>query len=363
MQYNFLLRIFFVITFFTSIVAQTDKSTINSLFSSVTFLNDTKIEKYKLDGKEYDVYLKEPNGNFLFPKTYRNSGSGFFINNQGSAYLVTAEHVAKFLTLNTDVIVRGENDNPMKYKLRELIAKKDTLDWTYHGKADVTAILLDLGSKLFSYIKTISFEMLVNDRIPMREREVTTIGFPLELGSDKYFSPISKVSKPSSGLVELHRADNGKLTDFYLLDDPSISGFSGAPVLELPTQLIYGKESIHIYTIELIGIVHGSINDKNGGGFAAITPSKYIIETINNSPKYSGLSKQYHNNGQVWTERLYKNGLLISVLSNYDKNGKPLDKGTLVNGNGTLNLYNEEGKLYLIETYKDGLLIDAQDVK
>jgi hypothetical protein len=360
-------KIFAFILFFAAICdfisAQTEKSTINSLFSSVAFFNDTKIEKFKSGGKEYEVYLKEPNNNILIPKTYNVSGSGFFVNNQGSAYLVTAEHVSKLLTLNTDVIIRGENDKPMNLKLKELIAIKDTLEWTYHKQADVATILLDISSKIFSFIKTIPFEIIVNNRVPMREREVTTIGFPLELGFEKHFSPISKVSKPSSGLVELRRADNNKLTEFFLLDDPSISGFSGAPVLELPTQLVYGKESIHIYTIELVGLVHGTISEKNGGGFAAITPSKYIIETINSSPKYSGISRQYHNNGQLWTERIYKDGLILSVLSNYDKNGNSVDKGTLLNGNGTLNLYDEEGRLYLIETYKDGILIESKDVE
>jgi len=244
-----------------------------------------------------------------------------------------------------------------------LLVNKDSLNWTFNKSADIATILLDITSKIFSFIKTISTEIIAQNRIPLREREVTIIGFPMGLGFEKHFSPISKISKPSSGLLELHRFDNNKLADFFLLDDPSIKGFSGAPVLELPTQLVYGKESVHIYTIELMGLVHGSMSEENGGGFAAITPSKYIIETIKNSPKYSGTSKLYHSNGQLWSERIYKNGLLLSVLSNYDKNGNSVDKGTLIDGNGTVNLYDEEGKLYIIDTYKDGVLIDSKEIK
>jgi hypothetical protein len=360
---KFFVFISFLVLIHSPISAQTEKSTINSLFSSVAFFSDTKVEKFKLDGKEFEVYLKEPNSNSFFPKTYRLAGSGFFVNNQGSVYLVTAEHVAKFLTFNTDVVVRGENDKPLSFKLKDLLVNKDSLNWTFNKSADIATILLDITSKIFSFIKTISTEIIAQNRIPLREREVTIIGFPMGLGFEKHFSPISKISKPSSGLLELHRFDNNKLTDFFLLDDPSIKGFSGAPVLELPTQLVYGKESVHIYTIELMGLVHGSISEENGGGFAAITPSKYIIETIKNSPKYSGTSKLYHSNGQLWSERIYKNGLLLSVLSNYDKNGNSVDKGTLIDGNGTVNLYDEEGKLYIIDTYKDGVLIDSKEIK
>lgn len=360
-------RFFAFTIFFTALCsstsAQTEKSTINSLFSSVAFFSDTKIEKIKLEGREFEVYLKEPNSNSFFAKTYRQYGSGFFVNNQGSVYLVTAEHVAKSLTFNTDVVVRGENDKPINLKLKDLAINKDSLRWTNNKNADVVTLLLDINLKIFSFIKTIPTEIIAQNRIPLREREVTTIGFPLELGFEKHFSPISKISKPSSGLLELPRFDNNKLTEFFLLDDPSISGFSGAPVLELPTQLVYGKESVHIYTIELMGLVHGTISEKNGGGFTAITPSKYIIETINNSPKYSGTAKLYHSNGQLWTEKIYKNGLLWSVLSNYDKKGNQVDKGTLIDGNGTLNIYDEEGKLYLIDTYKDGVLIDSKEIK
>lgn len=362
MMNKFFVFISFLATIHSPISAQTEKSTINTLFSSVAFLNDTKVEKFKMDGKEYEVFLKEPNRNFLIPKTYNVSGSGFFVNNQGSAYLVTAEHVAKSLTLNTDVVIRGENDTPKNFKLKDLVDKKDTLEWTHHKNADVVTLLLDRNSLIFSFIQSIPLEWVASNRIPIREREVTTIGFPMALGFEKYFSPISKISKPSSGLLEFSRSDNNKITEFFLMDDPSISGFSGAPVLELPTQLVYGEKSVHVVTIELMGLVHGTISEKNGGGFAAVTPSKFITETINYSPKYSGSSKEYHKNGSLWTERVYVNGLLWNVLSNYDKDGNLVDKGTLLDGTGTVNLYDEDGKLILIQTYKEGALIESKKI-
>ena len=76
------------------------------------------------------------------------------------------------------------------------------------------------------------------------------------------------------------RFDNNKPSVFFLLDDPSISGFSGSPVFELPTQLVVGTTQTFVNAYRLMGLVHGSIGDKTGGGFAAIVPSKYIVETI-----------------------------------------------------------------------------------
>ena len=71
--------------------------------------------------------------------------------------------------------------------------------------------------------------------------------------------------------------------------------------------------------------------------------------------KLDGVDRYYHENGQIWIERIYDNGLLLNVIANYDSTGKKRDKGTLKDGNGTLNLYDENNTLKRIETYKDGL--------
>ncbi len=70
--------------------------------------------------------------------------------------------------------------------------------------------------------------------------------------------------------------------------------------------------------------------------------------------KFDGVYQYYYENGQLWVERIYKNGLIQSVTGSYDMNGNARDKGTLVDGNGTVNFYTLEGKLYLIRTYENG---------
>ena len=68
----------------------------------------------------------------------------------------------------------------------------------------------------------------------------------------------------------------------------------------------------------------------------------------------TGPYKYYHPNGQLWTERLYKNNNLIKVISNYDINGKKRNPGKLKNGTGTVNIYDREGNLKRIDYYQNG---------
>jgi antitoxin component YwqK of YwqJK toxin-antitoxin module len=71
----------------------------------------------------------------------------------------------------------------------------------------------------------------------------------------------------------------------------------------------------------------------------------------------TGINKSYHDNGQLWREIEMKGGKVWQVLSNYDRNGRPQDKGTLKRGNGTLKRYDENGKLIAVDHYKDGEVV------
>ncbi|HEY5405926.1 MAG TPA: hypothetical protein VIJ92_02520 [Ginsengibacter sp.] len=74
--------------------------------------------------------------------------------------------------------------------------------------------------------------------------------------------------------------------------------------------------------------------------------------------KYEGLMVFYHQNGKLWSERIYKNGISYNVLSNYNSDGVPVEKGTLKDGNGSLYIYNPNGTLLRIENYQNEKRID-----
>jgi antitoxin component YwqK of YwqJK toxin-antitoxin module len=77
------------------------------------------------------------------------------------------------------------------------------------------------------------------------------------------------------------------------------------------------------------------------------------VDTTINKSKFT-LHKYYHENGQLWTESLFKGDKHWSVLANYDSEGNKKDPGTLKNGNGTLKTYDGNGTLTKTFTYVDG---------
>ena len=74
----------------------------------------------------------------------------------------------------------------------------------------------------------------------------------------------------------------------------------------------------------------------------------------------SGITEWYHKNGKLKQKVLYKRnpddpeGLRWEILEVNDKNGNPLPKGTLKNGNGTIINYDENGKPLKTITYQNG---------
>ncbi|MCK4560319.1 MAG: trypsin-like serine protease [Calditrichia bacterium] len=142
-------------------------------------------------------------------------------------YLVTAAHVAKKTSLNTDIVIKSKDDTPQKFKLQKIVMNKDTLSWTEHPNADVAAIQLDRSNIPEEIMKiSLPFGFIFHQlKAPFREREVTVFGYPMSLGIGKKISPITKTLKPSSGLIDLLYGTNSQST-FYLLDDPGVSGFS-----------------------------------------------------------------------------------------------------------------------------------------
>jgi len=312
-----------------------------------------------------EIWYRNVENGTSTPKLRIITGTCFFVGTVTDVYLVTAEHVAQNTSFNTQIIISSQKDTPIIFNLRDMVAEKDTLNWTTHSAADVAVIQLEENFVLKNMRKNIlPFEMLnVKLEAPFREREVTVYGFPLSLGIGKNISPITKTSKPSSGLIDLHRFDNKKMSTFFLLDDPSVNGFSGAPVLELP-QLIGTtiEKAVWVKVYRIMGLVHGSISDK-GAGFAAIVPSRFIKETIEFAPGLTDTLIFTYDDKTVWSKRFYKNGVPWMVFSNFKRNGESQEMGSLKEGNGTLYIYDENGKLEEIRDYVNGHLESLKRMK
>jgi hypothetical protein len=218
-------------------------------------------------------------------------GTGFFATPDGTTMIVvTAEHVSSIIKSDFRATLLGDNDTPFDVSSEELTGTKDVV-WVSHGKEDVAVALIhpkqDVMAKLAG--RFLRRTMLSSDNTaPSRERPLTTLGFPLALGVKEHFSPITRDSQPASGLITIPRFDTHTPATFFLLDNPSIAGFSGAPVFLFPKPFASTSGAM-VFTetgpgatnsILCVGIVHGTISDETGGKMSAVTPSKYILETI-----------------------------------------------------------------------------------
>jgi antitoxin component YwqK of YwqJK toxin-antitoxin module len=75
----------------------------------------------------------------------------------------------------------------------------------------------------------------------------------------------------------------------------------------------------------------------------------------------NGVSRVYHSNGVLWTERIYVNDKLWNVTVNMNSLGEKVDKGTIKNGNGTVNQYDESGALVHILQCTNGYIPEWED--
>ena len=75
---------------------------------------------------------------------------------------------------------------------------------------------------------------------------------------------------------------------------------------------------------------------------------------------FTGTTLIYHENGQLWSKKSYKEGKLDGVWEWYYENGQLWKKGSYKNGklDGDWKNYNSFGQLERKATYKDGVEIE-----
>lgn len=271
----------FFILLLSSLAAQAEN--INDLFQTVAYIQGKgDVERAPIDGVEYEIWLKKSSEAQPIPYRKSISGTGFFVRKGNQIYLITAEHVAKSLRYDVKVTVHGHGDIPITYDIKDLTGSEKEPSWFYHSEADVALLPLNPSDKFIGEIKVLESNMLLineNEYDKYKDRVLTTIGFPLSLGLSGKFSPITKSSKAASNLFKYKRFDKNIETTFLVLDEPSVQGFSGAPVYAL-SAVAFGGVALGVGQFACIGVVHGTLPDNTGGKFAAIVPSYFIIQTI-----------------------------------------------------------------------------------
>lgn len=214
--------------------------------------------------------------NIRTPKTSSQEeiGTGMFVIKDNKPFIITASHVVANANAQTYLIISDDQDNPQKILLSDL----SNHQWIHHSVADVAYIEVMPSQKNQNYIKGRFFpfdHIDISDSSPSKDIELTSIGFPLGLGTFGKYSPLTFRTFASSSLITLNRADTKKPSKFFIIENPSIGGYSGGPIFDLG-YLISGimrqtKEKTICY-----GFTHGTISDDTGGKLGAITPASYL---------------------------------------------------------------------------------------
>ncbi len=106
-------------------------------------------------------------------------GTGFFVKTEDDKmFLVTATHVARDTTINTDIWVRNlATGLPFAFKINQL---NKMVIWLYHPIADIAVLEVEPNKRLdlSLYVLPISFFEKSFTSIPERESIVTMYGMP-----------------------------------------------------------------------------------------------------------------------------------------------------------------------------------------
>ncbi len=257
--------------------------TIDDCSKAVVFLSQTTPVTEDINGTRMEIWWKLPNTNIFLQKQTKISGSGFIIVSSNVCYLITAKHVAVSMTEDCEIILSGDKNVPLHINLASITGQPG-VRWFHHKEADISIHPLPtITSEGFNALsgRAIPIEFLDSQtNLPSRDVVLTAIGFPLGLGAEGEFLPLSRDSKLSSGFL----SDGGG--KFFLLQDPSVSGYSGGPLIQSgdPRVIATSPKAEDIKVVSggarCWGFVSGTYADETGGKMCKIIPAFYAVDLI-----------------------------------------------------------------------------------
>jgi hypothetical protein len=176
----------------------------------------------------------------------------------------------------------GDNGNPLHFKLSSITGQQQKLRWFHHPIADVSVYPLPTmtieGVEALRERSVPAGLLESGTNVPSRDIYVIALGFPLGLGAEGQFIPFSRETKAASGMLS---DDKGQ---FFLLQDPSVSGYSGGPLIQTGNPRVVatpeGAPAIASGGAHCWGFVSGTYGDETGGKMSRITPAFYVNQLI-----------------------------------------------------------------------------------
>ena len=366
------------------------------------------LSQFVLFGQE----IKIPKSMICSPVWYtsnENEGSGLFLSDSDFVYFVTARH--NLFSLETN---RNENKidtvfNLISHKAQLVYYSLDIIKENpailninldsmnnigcieFDRSHDIAIVIVGLLTKNKNVDSSSTMEWVgytdINKSSSINLASITDINkySDVNLGNDiilfGFPGSIGLIEKPQfdysrpllrkgiiAGKYEKHKS--------IIIDSPTFFGNSGGPVFEI-------IETWNSKEFKLIGIVteyvpyienwenksNGAINVQTmNSGYSIVTSidfafnlmKKFDIQRIQINESTCNYT-YYHTNGKIWSELYFKNGLFWKVISNYNSRGEKVERGTLKDGNGSRYIYNDEGVLLYIETFKNGVQIKREN--
>lgn len=250
--------------------------TLDEVSAMVVYLEAEKPETAIIDGVTFEIGVRRPGEPMFSPRVVRQYGTGFLVAREQLLALVTAKHVAAFLTPDSKVTIRADLEKPLIVTLRDLTGWQGALRWVQHPSADVAVVSLRPNQNILP--KLTQHFLPASDlakETPSRDVPLTVVGFPLSLGAARLFSPLSRESRAASGLLETPQGDR-----VFLLQDPSVGGYSGAPVFDLGGA-VFTDTTMTLHSARTcVGLISATLADETGGKFATVVPASYVLQLL-----------------------------------------------------------------------------------
>ncbi len=259
------------------------------LLRCVVMLHCDFTETVNVDGQDVEVWLKAP-GAKPKPKRDRHLGTAFLVATAADAFLVTAGHVARRMTGEARLSYRRRNGRRGSLALAELLGRQRRHPWTFHRRADVAvARLVDPPASLRG--RFLAADLLVaKESAPRGSLDLLAVGFPLGLASERQFAPIAKRVHAASAIVRFRGEEMPGPANFFLLDQPAMGGYSGAPVFVMPQRQLEAPARQRTIAARCVGLLSQTILDEAIGQFAAVVPSAVIRRLLTSRARKSATS-------------------------------------------------------------------------
>jgi S1-C subfamily serine protease len=284
--------LFLLIGFFALVDAGKSQTIPAEKLARVVVFLRHQSQAYEIKGGErFEVWYKKQTGKEAYePKLITQFGTGFIIRYEAHDYVVTAKHVAEFLSNDAELVtnVPAGKTISITFNYMEKSKKFPGAKWFVHPSADI-AIHPIVAPQKIDHAHFPSNEIPETDEsIPLLST-VYVVGFPFGLGVHDRLNPIAKKAQVGSTITSLEALNVRRDLKFLLLDQALAQGYSGAPVFYVEDLLvpdirlgdkpfIKGGERIH-----LIGILAAQISDDKGGKISAVTPISYLWEILHSA--------------------------------------------------------------------------------